>query len=57
MLDRSLKSRLFRTIGGLTVAGIVLVGVATTAFALSSPQVVRMRCFFSRLLPGPRSCG
>src|SRR5213596_3077477 len=41
MLYRNLKSKLFRTIGSLTVAGIVLVGVATTAFALSSPQAVR----------------
>ena len=41
MLYRSLKSKLFRTIGSLTVAGIVLVGVATTAFALSPPQAVR----------------
>ena len=41
MLYRNLKSKLFRTIGSLTVAGIVLAGVATTAFALSSPQAVR----------------
>src|SRR6266508_1664230 len=41
MLDRNLKSKLFRTIGSLTVAGMVLAGVATTAFALSSPQAVR----------------
>ena len=35
----TLKSRLFRTIGGLTVAGMVLAGVATnTAFTASSPQ-------------------
>ena len=41
MLNRNLKSKLFRTIGSLAVAGIVLAGVATTAFALSSPQAVR----------------
>jgi hypothetical protein len=34
-----LKSKLFRTIGGLAVAGMVLAGVATiTAFTASSPQ-------------------
>jgi len=34
-----LKSKLLRTIGGLTVAGMVLAGVATiTAFTASSPQ-------------------
>src|SRR5512133_4141614 len=41
MLYRNLKSKLFRTIGSLAVAGVVLVGVGTTAFALSSPQAVR----------------
>jgi hypothetical protein len=42
MSYRTLKSKLFRTIGGLTVAGIVLAGVATsTAFTASSPQAVR----------------
>src|SRR6266508_4764275 len=42
MSNRTLKSKLFRTIGGLTVAGMVLAGVATiTAFTLSSPQAVR----------------
>ncbi len=35
----TLKSKLFRTIGGLTVAGMVLAGVATiTAFTPSPPQ-------------------
>ena len=39
MSYRTLKSKLFRTIGGLTVAGMVLAGVATiTAFTTSSPQ-------------------
>ena len=39
MSYRTLKSKLFRTIGGLTVAGMVLAGVATiTAFTASSPQ-------------------
>ncbi len=38
---RTLKSKLFRTIGGLAVAGMVLAGVATsTAFTASSPQAV-----------------
>ena len=37
--NRNLKSKLFRTIGSLTVAGIVLAGVATiTAFTASSTQ-------------------
>jgi hypothetical protein len=31
----------FRTIGSLTVAGMVLAGVAAAAFTLSSPQAVR----------------
>ena len=39
MSDRTLKSKLFRTIGGLAVAGVVLAGVATiTAFTASSSQ-------------------
>src|SRR6266576_2112884 len=39
MSYRTLKSKLFRTIGGLTVAGMVLAGVATiTAFTASSPR-------------------
>src|SRR5512135_2404673 len=39
---RTLKSKLFRTIGGLTVAGMVLAGDATiTAFAASSPQAAK----------------
>ena len=38
---RTLKSKLFGTIGGLAVAGMVLAGVATsTAFTASSPQAV-----------------
>ncbi|HEY6685190.1 MAG TPA: DUF3455 domain-containing protein [Propionibacteriaceae bacterium] len=41
MLYRNLKSKLFRTIGSLAVAGMVLAGLATTAFALSSPQAVQ----------------
>src|SRR4029450_666499 len=37
-----LKSKLFRTIGVLAVAGIVLAGVATiTAFTASSPQAAK----------------
>ena len=32
------KSKLFRTIGGLSVAGMVLAGVAAVAFTVSSPQ-------------------
>ena len=41
MSYRTLKSKLFRTIGGLAVAGMVLAGVATsTAFTASSPQAV-----------------
>ena len=39
MSYRTLKSKLFRTIGGLAVAGMVLAGVATiTAFTASSSQ-------------------
>ena len=39
MLYRNLKSKLFGTIGSLTVAGMVLAGVAaTSAFTVSSPQ-------------------
>ena len=39
MSYRTLKSKLFRTIGGLAVAGMVLAGVATiTAFTASSTQ-------------------
>ena len=39
MSYRTLKSKLFGTIGGLAVAGMVLAGVATiTAFTPSSPQ-------------------
>jgi hypothetical protein len=39
MLHRNLKSKLFRTIGSLAVAGMVLAGVATiTAFTASSTQ-------------------
>lgn len=39
MSDRTLKSKLFRTIGGLAVAGMVLAGVAAiTAFTASSSQ-------------------
>src|SRR5215216_8085297 len=39
MSYRTLKSKLFGTIGGLAVAGMVLAGVATiTAFTASSPQ-------------------
>ena len=39
MSYRASKSKLFRTIGGLTVAGMVLAGVASiTAFTASSPQ-------------------
>src|SRR6266516_4218752 len=38
-----LKSKLFRTIGGLTVAGMVLAGVATiTAFTASSPPAATL---------------
>ena len=43
MSYRTLKSKLFRTIGGLAVAGMVLAGVATsTAFTASSPQVATL---------------
>jgi hypothetical protein len=39
MSYRTLKSKLFGTIGGLAVAGMMLAGVATiTAFTASSPQ-------------------
>jgi Protein of unknown function (DUF3455) len=39
MSYRTLKSKLFQTIGGLAAAGMVLAGVATiTAFTASSPQ-------------------
>ena len=41
MMYRNLKSKLLKTIGSLAVAGVVLVGVGTTAFALSSPQAVQ----------------
>ena len=43
MSYRTLKSKLFGTIGGLAVAGMVLAGVATiTAFTASSPQVATL---------------
>ena len=38
MLYRNLKSKLFRTIGSLSVAGMVLAGVVAVVFAISSPQ-------------------
>ena len=41
MLYRNLKSKLFRTIGSLSVAGMVLAGVATMAFTVASPQPAR----------------
>ena len=42
MSYRTLKSKLFRTIGSLAVAGMVLAGVATiTAFTASSPQAAQ----------------
>ena len=41
MLSRILKSKLFRTIGSLSVAGMLLAGVAAMAFALSSPQAAQ----------------
>ena len=42
MSYRTLKSKLFRTIGGLAVAGMVLAGVATsTAFTASSSQAAQ----------------
>ena len=40
MLYRNLKSKLFRTIGSLSVAGMVFAGAAV-AFAASSPQAAR----------------
>src|SRR5215212_8258865 len=43
MSHRTLKSKLFGTIGGLAVAGMVLAGVATiTAFTASSPQAATL---------------
>ena len=42
MSYRNLKSKLFRTIGSLAVAGMVLAGVATiAAFTASSPQAAK----------------
>ncbi len=41
MIYRNLKSKLFRTIGSLSVAGMVLAGVAVVAFTASSPQAAR----------------
>ena len=42
MSYRTLKSKLFGTIGGLTVAGMVLAGVATiAAFTASSSQAAK----------------
>ncbi len=41
MLYRNLKSKLFRTIGSLSVAGMVLAGVAAMAFTASSPQAAQ----------------
>ncbi len=38
MLYRNLKSKLFRTIGSLIVAALVLAGVAAVALTVSSPQ-------------------
>ncbi len=38
MIYRNLKSKLFRTIGSLIVAALVLAGVAAVAFTVSSPQ-------------------
>lgn len=38
MLNRILKSKLFRTIASLSVAGMVLAGVTAVIFAVSSPQ-------------------
>src|SRR5512135_3630062 len=38
MLYKNLKSKLLRTIGALSVAGLALVGVAAVASAVSSPQ-------------------
>jgi hypothetical protein len=38
MLDKNLKSNLLRTIGRLSVAGMVLAGVVAMTFAVSSPQ-------------------
>src|SRR5574341_1790602 len=35
------KLKLFRTIGSLSVAGMVLAGVAAVAFAVSSPQAAQ----------------
>jgi len=40
MLHRNLKSKLFRTIGSLSVAGMVFAG-AVVAFTASSPQAAR----------------
>ena len=41
MSYRTLKSKLFGTIGGLAVAGMVVAGLATTAFTASSPQAAQ----------------
>jgi len=41
MLDRKLKSKLFSTISSLTLAGVVLAGFATMAFAPSAPQAAK----------------
>jgi hypothetical protein len=38
MLDKNLKSNLLRTIGRLSVIGMVLAGVVAMVFAVSSPQ-------------------
>jgi hypothetical protein len=41
MLNRNLKSKFFGTLGRLSVAGIVLAGVAAAVFAVLSPQAAR----------------
>ena len=41
MSNRNLKSKLFGTLGRLSVAGIVLAGVAAAVFAVLSPQAAR----------------
>ena len=41
MLRRNLKSKLFSTIGSLSVAGLMLAGVATVAYTVSSPRPAR----------------
>jgi hypothetical protein len=41
MLYRNLRSKLFRTIRGISVAGLVLAGIVTVAFAVSLPQLAR----------------